>query len=492
MGVILTGCAGGKAAKKDPFFEKWENAAKTSQGHSPAQEGSAVTVEGKTTDGRPAKDEVPQPNTLPANLITLNMRETDVKAVLRAMISLAGRNILFKNELKGGLSVDFNDVPWDQAFNSILRSQGLSYVWEGDIIRIVTMEDLEQDLKLASIKEKRQAQDIGARQVEPLLTAIVDIDYADAKGLEKNMQEFLTRDKDGKQRGSVKLEEHNNALIIQAIQDDLNRMLPIIRKIDRPTPQILIKANIVETTSDMARNLGIQWGGRYGTKGGGKDLTVTPGGAKGIGISGEGFGVNFPAEGMSETASGSIGVLFGTLGGNILDMQLSALQKDGKLNILSSPSITTLDNQKAFTESGEKVPFITYQAINGTLPGTPSYENAVLKLEITPHVIDGKNLKMKILVQKDEVDLSRQVAGYPLIIKKQTETSLIVSDGETIVISGLTKHRESDTVNGVPWLKDIPLFGWFFKGSSKSKTMEEVLIFITPQILPPRLAEVTK
>jgi type IV pilus assembly protein PilQ len=245
----------------------------------------------------------------------------------------------------------------------------------------------------------------------------------------------------------------------------------------------------------------------YGRKIGSQGLYVTPGGNFGTavapgsafsgdyaptsgttGISGQGFGVNFPATTMTGTASGALGLMFGTIGENILEVQLNALQKDGKLKILSSPSITTMDNQKAFTENGEKVPYVTTDNAGGTTTKSVKFENAVLRLEITPHVIDGQNLKMKILVQKDEVDPSRAVDGNPYIIKKQTETNLIVQNGETIVISGLTKQRSTENVNGIPWLKDVPVLGWLFKGEGTSEAMEEVLIFITPNILNPAVA----
>jgi type IV pilus assembly protein PilQ len=277
------------------------------------------------------------------------------------------------------------------------------------------------------------------------------------------------------------------------------KILPIIEKLDKPTPQILIKANIVETTKGVARDLGIMWGGyNKGNLGGKEDLIVMGGGTRptstapivptangSIGLGGQGLGVNFPAQNLTPTAAASLGLLFGTLNGNFLEVQLQALQDDNKLNILSSPSITTLDNQKAYTENGERVPFVTLSSsTSGGPTQTTTFIDVVLRLEITPHVIDGKNLKMTILVKKDEVDATRKsILEDPYIIKKQTETVLIVQDGETIVISGLTKQTKSQSVSGVPWLKDIPFLGWAFKSDSKSDQMEEVLIFITPHIL---------
>jgi type IV pilus assembly protein PilQ len=144
----------------------------------------------------------------------------------------------------------------------------------------------------------------------------------------------------------------------------------------------------------------------------------------------------------------------------------------------------------AFTENGERIPFSTLDTSVTPPTRTVKFEDAVLRLEITPHVIDGRNLSMKIIVKKDEVDSSRTVDGNPYIIKKQTSTTLIVQDGETIVISGLTKQRGTNAVSGVPGLKEIPFLGWLFKGEGKSESMEEVLIFITPKILPATIAAV--
>ncbi len=509
----LFGCGPEKVVKKEPFFEEWSTMAKESPGHSPAPRSRIIIYpDAKKPEetGAPAK-------ILPQERVTLKMRQADVKAVIRSLARTSGQNILVRNEVKGDINVDFTNVPWDQAFISILRAQGLSYVWDGEIIRVLSLTDLEQSLKLSEIQGKQIAQTVEAKRAEPLLTMVVSVDYAEPQSLKENLQDFLTKDKEGKiPLGSIKVDQNTNSLIIQAIREDLLKMVPIIEKLDKPTPQINIKANIVETTKEVARNLGIQWGGMYGTALGNHSLFVTPGGrggtaagdprgggfspatgvttggttggtpgATGTGIAGLPFGVNFPAV-MDATASGSLGLIFGTIGGNVLEMQLNALQRDSKLNILSSPSITTLDNQKAFTENGEKVPFVTLPPQGGS--PQVSFQDAVLRLEITPHVIDGKNLKMKIMVKKDEVDLSRQVQGNPVIVKKQTETTLIVADGETIVISGLSKQTNTQTTTGIPALKDVPGLGWLFKGEAKEDQMEEVLIFITPRILPPQIA----
>lgn len=533
LGVYIAGCAGDKATKRDSFLKKWNTLAEKSRGHSPSPIVKDIKIsEGKPGGGRPSdlkKDvDVAHLKLLPTDNVKLNLRKADVKSVLLSLARAVNLNMLVTADIKGEVNVEFNNIPWDQALKSIMRSQGLIYEWEGEVLQIMSLEDLELDLKLISTNEKRNAMKLEVKRVEPMLDVMISIDYADARLLAENLEGFLTRDKDGEPRGMVRLDEHSNSLLIQAVRDDLTRIIKIIKKIDKPIPQIRIDADIIEATKDTALALGVRWGGAVrkgelqitpggslqsqaqgaggtgtgtgatssvggtGTTGGqlsppvqvGKVLgTILPPFGYDTGLSGRGFGTNFPIE---KAIGGSIGLLFGTLNGNILDIQLQALQDAGKINILSSPSITTMDNQMAFTENGETIPFTTTQATStgGAIEQNVEFVDAVLRLEITPHVIGGDKLKMKILVKKDEVDFSRQVQGNPLITRKLTETVLIVQDGETIVISGLDKQKTEELEEGVPVLRKIPIFGRLFRGFNKSDLMEKVLIFITPHILP--------
>ncbi len=488
--MFVIGCAGERqSVVKDPFFEKWNTLAENSPGHSPDAKPKKISIDAKSVK-KPQSDAAigETYGRLPTKPINLTMRQADLKAVLRAMAKSVNYNLIVKNDLKDEVSVDFRGVPWNQAFIGLLQTHGLSYVWEGNVIRVMTIEGIEKELR-----RKVQLRDI--QWVEPLMNPVViKIDYADPKKLEKTMQGFLTKDKDGKTNGSVTLDEHTNSLVISANAQDLANMIPIIEKLDKPTSQIQIKAHIVETSKGVARDLGVMWGGMYNTgnytamSGGTRKSSTDPinptaEGPVGIGLTG--LASNFQASNLTSVASGSLAFLIGTIGGNLLEIQLQALQQDNKLNILSSPSITTLDNQKAFTENGQRVPFITTTTTSGTTTQTVTFEEVVLRLEITPHVIDGKNLKMTIVVKKDELDFSKadSMGGNPIIIKKKTETALIVQDGETIVISGLTKQRNAKGDSGWPMLKDIPLMGYLFKADSKEDSMEEVLIFITPHIL---------
>ena len=295
-------------------------------------------------------------------------------------------------------------------------------------------------------------------------------------------------DKDGNPIGSIMVDDHTNSLIIQAIRNDLKNIIAVIDQLDKPTPQVLIEAFIVEANKDVARELGIQWGGLvrsakgsgvgFGT---GADNNALGGG---IGTAVEptsGNVVNLPAQQLGGFEPFSLGLIYQNIGDVILTTQLSALQDKGKLNILSSPSITTLDNQTANIESGEEIPFQTVE--DGEV--NVEFKKAVLRLTVTPHVIDDKTLKMYINVHKDEADFSRQVLGNPTIITKNAETNVIQLDGQTIVIGGLNKETSANSDTGVPYLEDIPGLGYLFKRKSSDDRLEDLLIFITPHILEP-------
>lgn len=487
--LAFSGCASKKETKKDPFFERWKEMAEKSKGHSPTSTTRTDDLQEQMKElealeeEKKAKPETP----LPTQKVNLSMHKINVVTALRALARAANLNLLISSNVKGEISISLKGTPWNHAFCGLLRTHGLTYTWEGNIIRVMTVEDMEHDLKIEAIQEKRKAHELGIRRVEPLLTKIINIKFADAKGLKENLQEFLTKDKDGKPRGAVRVDEHTNSLVIQAIRDDIAKMIPLIAKLDRPTSQILIEAQIIETTRETAQQLGIQWGGLYHSG----DYWMTSGANTGevLGLPlntpvdpTTGTAVNFPAD-LSEGAGLTLGYLTQDVGRGLLNVQLSALENEGKLNILSSPSITTIDNQPATIESGAEVPFQTIDK-DGNIE--IQWKKATLTLQVTPHVIEESILKMKIVTSKDELDFTRTVAGNPTIITKKAETSLILFDGQTTVIGGLTKESTSESESGIPGLKNIPLLGYLFKGEGKSKKMEDVLIFITPHILKER------
>jgi type IV pilus assembly protein PilQ len=482
--LLVGGCAAPKKQKQDPFFDKWKTKAETSKGTSPAAPkslGEERRIIKPKSPPKAARIEEKKQKPLPTRTISLKMTNIEVSVVLRALARASDQNIIVSEQVSGKININIAQAPWDQVFLGILRTHGLSYAWEGEIIRIMTSDDMEEDIK-------RQSRQRELKLTEPPLTRIVPVKFSSANKLKENLEKFLTVDKNDKPIGSILVDDHTNSLIIQAIRTDMASIISVIEQLDQPTPQVLIEAYIVEANKDVARELGIQWGGLIRS---GKGTGVGFGTGRDSGALGGTVGttvdptsgtvVDLPAQTLGGFSPFSLGLIYQNIGDALLNVQLSALQDKGKLNILSSPSITTLDNQTAYIESGQDIPFQTVE--DGEV--NVEYKKAVLSLRVTPHVIDDKTLKMYIKVHKDEADFSQTVLGNPTIITKNAETNVIQLDGQTIVIGGLNKETTTRADTGVPYLEDIPGLGYFFKRKSSADQLEDLLIFITPHILEP-------
>ena len=489
--LLLVGWAGGCAPKmeltdiKDPWYAQWRIMAEEAKGNAPVDPPPVDEEPFEIVSQDPAeKESLDFPRPLTNRKLSLKMNNIDVAVLLRALARAADQNIILNEKVTGTININIHEAPWDEVFLSILQTHGLSYAWKGNILRIMTAEDM--DAELLSRARKREL-----RLVQPPLTRIVAVKFSEAEKLKSNLEQFVSLDRNGNPTGSILVDEHTNSLIIQAIKSDMDRMLAVVKKLDRPTPQVLIEAYIVEANKDVARELGIQWGGAYRNKSGDKSLIV--GGNQfdtGTGDIGQpvdvtaGSVVDLPAAAIGSFNPSTLGLIYSKMGDFLLSVQLSALQDQGKLHILSSPSITTQDNKMAFIESGQEVP---YQSVEDGEVNV-EYKDAVLRLEVIPSVIDGNTLKLDIKVNKDEPDFSRTVLGNPTIITKQAQTNVIQNDGQTIVIGGLSKESASRGNTGTPFLEDIPGLGYLFKRKSSADQMEELLIFITPHILKPKSA----
>jgi type IV pilus assembly protein PilQ len=485
--ILIVAGIGGCSPKKDlkdvqdPFYEQWRVKAEEAKGNSPVEPPPVDEEPFEIVSQDPADREIAEvAKPLPNRKISMKMNNIDVAVLLRALARAAEQNIILNEKVSGKININIHEAPWDEVFLGILQTHGLSYAWQGNIIRIMTAEDMDADL--LSKARKRQL-----RLAQPPLTRIVTVKFSEAEKLKSNLEQFVSVDRNGTPTGSILVDEHTNSLIIQAIKNDMDRMLAVVNKLDRPTPQVLIEAYIVEANKDVARELGIQWGGAYRGTSGDKNIIIS--GNQGDTASGgindavdvtTGSVVDLPALAIGSFNPATLGLIYTRVGEYLLSAQLSALQDQGKLHILSSPSITTQDNKLAFIESGQDVP---YQSIGQLGEVNIQYKKAVLKLEVTPNVIDGDTLKMHIKVNKDEADFSRTVLGNPTIITKNAETNVIQNDGQTIVIGGLSKESASSNDTGTPFLEDIPGLGYLFKRKSSADQMEELLIFITPHIL---------
>jgi type IV pilus assembly protein PilQ len=521
---ILTSCS--SHDQKVNEFDKWEALAEDSQPVTPVPRKDPIEIESALSEKKLTKDTTfltqsqiqslsEQTIQLPDIPVTMRMNAVSVPVVLRTLARIANINIILNESITGMANVDIKNVPWDQAFLSLIDAYGLAYEWSGQILRVVTVEDLnvKKDLLQArqEFEQSKKNHAVVMSQIlkkqeslEPLLTKIIKIHYADLKVLQLNLEKYLkgddrkvegensTAQKSGL-HGSIMIDEYSNSLILQATRTDIMRIMPIINELDKPIKQVRIEAHIVEANSDIAKELGIQWGGvgistnsnnRRTSIGG--DMTSVSGSplvdAAGDDVAYDpnaGSIVNLPIASSNLGQGLALGFLTENIGNFRLFAQLSALEQDGQLNILSKPSITTMDHRKATIKSGKEIPFQTVS--DGEV--TVQFKEAVIKLEVIPHIISENIIKLEIVTHKDEVDFSTTVNGNPTIITKNAETIVTLFNGQTTVIGGLNKEKRSDGEAGVPGLKNIPGLGWLFKSINDTKNMEELLIFITPYVL---------
>ncbi|MHC1700207.1 MAG: type IV pilus secretin PilQ [Humidesulfovibrio sp.] len=498
--ALLFACA--QANPKMPVVEDsvdtWKAMEKQAQGHSPR--GQFQLAEPPVVIDRPEEiDDAKRDakKALPQARMSLRMHNADIVAVLQALSRAVGKSFVISPGVSGAINVNFVERPWDEIFRAILASNRLTHSFDGETIRVMAQADLQGSMDLEALKRKSTAERHAALADEPQVTSVAKVRFADAKQLQKTVENTLTKTKDGKIIGSVQVDELSNSLIIQGVEQDLAKVGRLLARLDAPRSQIKLKAHIVETTKETARDLGILWGGSYsgnvrsGNKlgvGGAYAVTSISDASTATATLGTGtlgaLGVRLPATGVVSSNTGAaLDLTFGKVGGNILETQLQALANDNKLNIISSPSIATMDNQKAYTESGERVPYQTVSGTGTSATYSVAFQDAVLRLEITPHIIDEEFIKLQVLIQKDEVDTTRAVSGNPYIVKKKTETTLIARNGETVVISGLSKLRNSLREAGIPGVKDIPGVGWLGKSESRADLKDEFMIFITPTVL---------
>lgn len=493
--LLLAGCVSAPPPA-DPFFEQWRAKAETAKPYTLAHArpnaqptgpgGQALPSQGQGPQEKEGPDDEakPAPIDLPGTPISVRFIDDDLATSLRALAAIAHQNILISPSVQGKLNLQTQETPWNTVFMGIINSYGLTVVKKDNMLHVMSMDDLKQQVERESLHLQKQ-------QVAELVTRIVPIEFSDPKAIVESVTQLLSKDKEGKPRGSATVDQHSRSLVVRETQDAMDSLLALIRDLDKPTSQILIEAHIVETTKDVARELGVRWGGVAAVQGD-PTTVLTTGGGKAFVDSAKTppfqyeteniYNVDLGASAIKGINPASVGLLINAADG-ILAAQLSALQQDGKLNILSSPSIATLDNAEAVIESGKSVPVQTTSVSGGSTQTTTEYKDATLNLTVTPHVISERAIKLNIKAKKDEVDLTNNVSGNPFIIKKLAQTQLIVENNATVVLAGLSKETHADSNSGVPGVKDVPGLGWLFKKDSRSKNFEELLIFITPKIL---------
>lgn len=452
----------------------------------PAPEPAKEAVAAKEAPAAPAMKDVTAPEEqYTGKKIDIDMMDANVRDVLRLLAEISNLNIIASDDVTGTISLRLKNVPWDQAFDIILKSRGLDSIMEGNVVRVAPAARITQE-KAARLSSKKEQQKLEDLQIE-----FVPINYATAADLIAQIQGVLT------DRGTVNSDTRTNTLVIKDVREGIDSAVNLVKRLDTPIPQVLIEARIVEATSSFARDLGVQWGVDYQTGGdvstntfgssdqAGQSLdatTTTP--TFGAAAGGQNFAVNLPATGEAG-ALGALGFILGKAGANplVLDLRLSAGESEGRLKTISRPRITTMDNKEAKIQQGESIPFSTTSAA-GT---ATTFVDASLSLTVKPHITPDGSVLMKITATRNSPGDRRSTLGEPSINKKEASTEVLVRDGETTVMGGIVITEKNDKEQGIPWLKDVPGLGWLFKSRSISDSQRELLIFITPTIVKEKI-----
>lgn len=419
--------------------------------------------------------------------LSLNFQNIEVRAVLQVIADFTNLNIITSDSVSGNLTLRLKDVPWDQALDIILQAKGLDMRKTGNVVWIAPRDELATKEKLA-LEAQQQIADL-----EPLRTETFQLNYQKADAFQKILtdgnQKILSK------RGSAVWDPRTNIIFVQDIPSKLDEVRELIKTIDIPTRQVLIEARIVEANDTFSRNLGARLGyhdlsGRGGRIPGGTHRGLIGGG---LGDTGAHSGqvsedpdffldstmTNMAAPGLGGVNPGQFSlILMNDAMSRFLNLEISALQADGKGKVISSPRVVTADNVEAVIEQGTEIP---YQQATSSGATSVSFRKATLSLKVKPQITPDDNIIMKLNVNKDSVGAN--TSAGPAIDTKQVSTEVLVENGGTVGLGGIYTQDEQSTVTKVPMLGDVPVLGMFFRQDLKRNDKRELLIFVTPKVV---------
>jgi type IV pilus assembly protein PilQ len=412
--------------------------------------------------------------------VSLDMQGADLRAVLRTFAEISSLIVVIDPSMQGTVDVALRDVPWDQALDIILRANKLGYVVDGTIVRVAPLTVLAEE----EVQRRKLAEEQALAGELRVMTR--SLSYSKPEDLQKLLTATVLS-----QRGSIQTDPRTNTLIINDLQDRLDRAAALLTTLDRPEPQVEIEARIVQTTREFARRLGVQWGGagRASTALGNTLPLAFPNQLGVTGRTGAVQGAPLPDPGTDAVgsavnlgvlgATSGIGLALGSVNGAVnLDVALSAIEESGQGRILSTPRVSTQNNIEAEITQGIQIPIQTIA--NNTV--TVQFRDAALTLKVTPQITAANTVIMRIALENAAPDFSRSVNNIPPIDTQRANTQVLVSDGETTVIGGIYVSREQASQDRTPGLHRLPLLGWLFKRDELSDESRELLIFITPKI----------
>ena len=425
--------------------------------------------------------------------LTLNFQDIETRAVLQLLAETSGRNIVVSDTVQGNVTLRLRNVPWDQALDIVMTTKGLDMRENGNVIIVAPAEEIAA----------RETADLEARaaihELEPLYSEFVQVNYAKAADLAA----LIGGDSGNallSERGSVGIDDRTNTLLVKDTAERLQDIRRLVRILDIPIRQVLIESRIVVVNDDFSRDLGVRFGFMGVTDNSSNGIISVTGTAEGSEVivrsaldnlanTGQPFPVTAP--GIADRFNVNVPVdnpagrfALAILNSDyIVDLELTAMQAEGRGEIVSTPRIITANQKEARIEQGVEIP---YQESASSGATTTQFKKAVLSLTVTPQITPDNNIIMDLMVSKDNVgELTQSATGglVPSIDTRKVETQVLVRDGQTVVLGGIYETERRETINKVPFLGDIPGVGVLFRSRSVVSNKAELLIFVTPRIL---------
>jgi len=424
--------------------------------------------------------------------LTLSFQDIETRAVLQLLADVSGRNIIVSDTVQGNVTLRLQNVPWDQALDIVLATKGLDMRENGGVIIVAPADEISAREK-ADLESRKEI-----RQLEPLLSEYLQVNYAKAADLADLMKgskgsSLLS------ERGSVGIDERTNTLLVQDVAERITEIRRLVGNLDIPVRQVLIESRIVIVRDDFSRDLGIRWGvtgvadhndGLIAVTGTGNGAnTIVNSGIGNINTTGQPFPVEVPALNDRYNVNLPIANPAGTLALALLDedflvdLEISALQAEGRGEVVSSPRVITANQKEASIRQGVEIP---YQEAASSGATTTQFKEAVLSLTVTPQITPDDRIILDLEVTKDSVGANVQSANggsVPSIDTRAIQTQVLVNNGQTVVLGGIYETEESEDYTKVPFLGDIPGIGALFRSTRRVSNKSELLIFVTPKIL---------
>ena len=467
--------------------------------HLAYQSGNDVIVEVQEPERRVA-DEQPEvtffeDKEYTGSRVTFNFQDIPVRSVLQLIADVSGLNIVVADNVSGNLTLRLTNVPWDQALDIILDARNLDMRENGNVIWIAPTADIaerEQQLLQAAMDRK---------ELEPLITVLLDVSYADADALRTLIQESGTSIEGGSgllsERGSVTIDERTNTLLVTDTAERIAEIRELVQDLDKAVRQVQIESRIVVANSDFAHDLGVRFGVNHlhdgnnilaiSGDGAGADLlnpATNPRDDGLIDIPGipDRYNVNLP---VPDSSAATLGISFLT-GDWLLDLELSALEAEGEGEVISTPRVITSNQNEAFIQQGVEIPYEESTSSGAT---SVQFKEAVLELRVTPLITPDNRVQLDLEIKQDtvgEIFQTGRGGSVPSIDTRELATSVLVNNGETIVLGGIFQDERTRSKDQVPFLGDIPGLGYLFKRKSTETRKRELLIFVTPSIVEDR------